>query len=417
MRYSNLFAKTTKNVPADEVSKNAKLLIQAGFIHKDAAGVYLWLPLGRRVLTNIIEIIREEMNEIGAQEVVMSTLQRQELWETTDRWDDEKVDVWFKTEYKNGTKAGLAWSHEEQMTDMMKQFIASYRDLPAYVYQFQNKLRNETRAKSGVMRTREFIMKDLYSFTKSDEEHQQFYDRVTEAYHKIFDRLGIGKQTFFTFASGGAFAEFSHEFQTICEAGEDTIYLHREKNLAINEEVMRDDVLKNLGVTKDELEQHKAAEVGNIFSFGTSKSEPMGLTFTDESGQDKPVVMGSYGIGPARVMGVITELMSDDKGLVWHENIAPCKVYLATIGNDEAVTQSAKKLYSDLEDSGITVLFDDRDERPGTKFSDADLMGIPHRVVISPKTVEQNKYEYKARTELDAKLISQDELFNLLKKS
>ncbi len=248
MRSSQLFTKTRKEAPADETSKNAQLLIKAGYIHKDAAGVYVWLPLGRSVLNNIISIIREEMNGIGGQEVIMSTLQRQELWETTDRWNDEQVDVWFKTEYKNGTQAGLAWSHEEQMTDMMKQFIDSYRDLPRYVYQFQNKLRNETRAKSGVMRTREFIMKDLYSFARTEAEHKIFYDKVTDAYLRIFERLGIGKSTFFTFASGGAFAEFSHEFQTICEAGEDIVYLDRAKKIAINEEVMRDDVLNSLGV-------------------------------------------------------------------------------------------------------------------------------------------------------------------------
>jgi prolyl-tRNA synthetase len=414
MRTSQLFTKTTKQVPADEVSKNAQLLIKAGFIHKDAAGVYVWLPLGRMVLMNIIAIIRDEMNAIDANEVIMSSLQRQELWASTDRWDDEIVDVWFKTEYKNGTKAGLAWSHEEQMVDMMKQFVSSYRDLPAYVYQFQNKLRNETRAKSGVMRTREFIMKDLYSFTKNDEEHKAFYDKVSEAYHKVFDRLGIGEQTFFTFASGGSFAEFSHEFQTICEAGEDTIYLHRDKKLAINEEVLSDEVLVNLGIKRDELEKHTAAEVGNIFSFGTSKSELLDLKFADEDGSEKYVTLGSYGIGPARVMGVIAELMSDEKGLVWHENIAPFKVYLVSVGVDGAVIKAADELYEKLQAADISVLYDDRDERPGAKFADADLLGIPHRVVVSVKTVAENKLEYKARTSDQAELVGYEALLQKL---
>jgi prolyl-tRNA synthetase len=413
MRVSQLFTRTKKNAPTDEQAKNAQLLIRAGFVHKDAAGVYVWLPLGLKVLNNIIAIIREEMNMVGAQEVVMSSLQRQELWETTDRWDDEKVDVWFKTMYKNGAAAGLAWSHEEQMTDMMKQFITSYRDLPAYVYQFQNKLRNETRAKSGIMRTREFVMKDMYSFVRTEAEHKLFYDKTTAAYLRIFDRLGIGEHTFFTFASGGAFAEFSHEFQTICDAGEDTIYLHREKKLAINEEVLRDDVLAGLGISRDELEQHKAAEVGNIFSFGTSKSEPMGLSYIDEDGQKQHVVMGSYGIGPARVMGVISELMSDERGLVWHENIAPFSVYLVSIGQDAA----AEQLYNELTANGVSVLFDDRDERPGAKFADADLLGIPHRVVVSEKTLQANQLEYKARTSSDSELITHDELKNRLVKS
>ncbi len=410
MKVTQLFTKTKKEAPADEQAKNAQLLIRAGYVHKDAAGVYVWLPLGRKVLNNVMDIIRQEMNAIGSQEVLMSSLQRQDLWETTDRWDDAKVDVWFKTEYKNGTKAGLAWSHEEQMTDMMKQFVESYRDLPAYVYQFQNKLRNETRAKSGIMRTREFIMKDLYSFVRTDEEHTAFYDKVTEAYLRIFDRLGIGEQTYFTFASGGAFAEFSHEFQTVCDAGEDIIYVHKGRNMAINEEVLRDDVLKNLGIERGELEQHKAAEVGNIFSFGTSKSEPMNLKYIDEDGSEKYVVMGSYGIGPARVMGVITELNSDERGLVWHENIAPYLVYLAPVGIDEAVLTATDKLYEALQNDGIEVLYDDRDARPGEKFADADLLGIPYRVVISPKTLEQDKVEFKPRTGSEAELISVEEL-------
>ncbi|MDQ2973177.1 MAG: His/Gly/Thr/Pro-type tRNA ligase C-terminal domain-containing protein [bacterium] len=415
MKRSELFTKSRKQAPADEVSKNAQLLLRAGFIHKDAAGIYLWLPLGWKVLNNIMAIIREEMNSIGGREVLMSSLQRQELWESTDRWNDEIVDVWFKTEYKNGTQAGLAWSHEEQMTDMMKQFINSYRDLPAYVYQFQNKLRNETRAKSGIMRTREFIMKDLYSFVRNDEEHKQFYEKTTKSYKKIFDRLGIGDKTYFTFASGGAFAEFSHEFQTICDAGEDTVYIHKAKNIAINEEVMRDDVLKMLGVERDELEQHKTAEVGNIFSFGTSKSEPMGLKFTDEDGTEKNVVMGSYGIGPARVMGVIAELMSDDKGLVWPSSIAPYQVYLATVGVDESVSEAAEELYKELNDAGIEVLYDDRDERPGEKFSDADLFGIPYRIVISPRTLDSESCELKLRTSDEAEQIKISEIIGRLK--
>lgn len=414
MKYTQLFTKTKKQAPSDEQAKNAQLLIRAGFVHKDSAGVYVWLPLGLKVLNNIVGIIRDEMNSIGSQEVLMTSLQRQDLWEVTDRWGDEKVDVWFKTEYKNGSKAGLAWSHEEQMTDMMKQFIGSYRDLPAYVYQFQNKLRNETRAKSGIMRTREFVMKDLYSFVRNEEEHKKFYDLVTQAYIRIFDKLGIGESTFFTFASGGAFAEFSHEFQTVCEAGEDLIYIDRAKNIAVNEEVMRDDVLQGLGLEREKLEKRKAAEVGNIFSFGTSKSEPMNLKFVDEDGSEKFVVMGSYGIGPARVMGVIAELMSDDKGLVWHDNIAPFRVYLTNIGSDESVLTATNKLYDSLAGQGVEVLYDDRDARPGEKLADADLLGIPHRVVISLKTLEQGKVEYKSRTSNEVTLISEEELKNQL---
>jgi prolyl-tRNA synthetase len=411
MRVSNLFTKTRKEVPADEQAKNAQWLIKAGYIHKDSAGVYLWLPLGFRVLNKIMNIIREEMDAIGGQEVVLSNLQRQELWEITDRWDDEKVDVWFKTEYKNGARAGLAWSHEEQMTDMMRHFVSSHRDLPAFVYQFQNKLRNETRAKSGIMRTREFIMKDMYSFVRTEEDHKKFYDQAAEAYLRLFDRLGLGEHTFFTFASGGAFAEFSHEFQTICDAGEDTIYLHRGRKLAVNQEVLRDDVLDGLGLKREELEEVSAAEVGNIFSFGTSKSEPLGLSFTDEDGHERFVVMGSYGIGPARVMGVITELFSDDKGLVWPENIAPYKVYLVSlVGEDSSIKEAADKLYEQLRADVVEVLYDDRDVRAGEKFADADLLGIPYRVVVSAKTLAEGKFEFKARNSDKAELVNSDEL-------
>lgn len=414
MRLSQLFTKTRKEVPADETAKNAKLLIQAGFIHKEMAGVYAYLPLGLRVLENIKQIVREEMNAIGGQEIIMTSIQRKELWEKTDRWDEKKVDVWFKSRLQNGTDIGFGWSHEEPITDMMRNYITSYRDLPAYVYQFQTKLRNELRAKSGIMRGREFLMKDLYSYSISEEAHQKFYDEATKAYMRIFDKIGLGNDTFFTFASGGAFTQFSHEFQTITDAGEDTIYLHRGKKIAINEEVLQDDVLAQLGVRREELEQVKAAEVGNIFSFGTSKSEQLGLYFVDEDGQTKPVVLGSYGIGITRLMGVIVEHFADDKGIVWPENVAPAKVYLARLGNISQVVSEADNLYNELTESGTLVLYDDRDLRPGEKFADADLVGVPYRVVISEKTVQTGKHELKKRTETDTQLVSAEELVKLL---
>jgi len=414
MRLSRLFTKTSKNVPADETAKNAKLLIQAGYIHKEMAGVYAYLPLGLKVLENIKQIVREEMNELGAQEIIMTSLQRQELWEHTDRWNDEKVDVWFKSALKNGTAVGFGWSHEEPITDMMKDFVSSYRDLPANVYQFQTKLRNELRAKSGIMRGREFVMKDLYSYSRSDEEHQKFYDAVTAAYLKVFERVGLGDVTFVTFASGGAFTQFSHEFQTITEAGEDTIFLNRDKKIAVNQEVMNDDVLKQLGLNRGELEEVTAAEVGNIFSFGGAKSEQLGLYFADEDGHEKPVVLGSYGIGITRLMGVIAEHFADDKGLVWPEAVAPAKVYLARLGDSEQATKAADGLYAQLTAKNIGVLYDDRDVRPGEKFADADLLGIPLRVVISDKTVAANQYEVKGRSEAEAKLVDQQALFKTL---
>lgn len=414
MKMTDLFTKTSKSVPADETAKNARLLIQAGYIHKEMAGVYAYLPLGLRVLENIKAIVREEMNAIGGQEIIMTSLQRRELWEKTDRWDDEKVDVWFKSALKNGTSIGLGWSHEEPITEMMKNYITSYRDLPFSVYQFQTKLRNELRAKSGIMRGREFVMKDLYSYSRTEQEHQQFYDRATQAYLKVFERVGLGEVTFFTFASGGAFTQFSHEFQTISDAGEDTIYLDRERKLAVNEEVYTDEVLAQLQLDKSKLEKLKAAEVGNIFSFGTVKTEQLGLFFSDEQGNSKPVVLGSYGVGITRLMGVIVEHFSDDKGIIWPENVAPFRVYLATVGTGENVVKQAEELYSLLTAANVSVLYDNRDARAGEKFADADLMGMPHRIIISDKTLASGTYEYKHRAASETKQLTQAELMKLL---
>jgi prolyl-tRNA synthetase len=417
MRRSQLFVKTRREAPADEGSKNAQLLIRAGFIYKDSAGVYALLPMGLMVVENIKKIIREEMNAAGGNELLMTSLQRKELWECTDRWDDKKVDIWFKSHLQNGNEVGLAWSHEEPITDMMKEFIASYRDLPAYVYQFQTKLRNELRAKSGIMRSREFIMKDLYSYSRSDQEHQKFYNGMTQAYLRIFQKAGLGDNTFVTLASGGAFTEFSHEFQTVTENGEDTIYLDRDAQIAINEEILSDEVIAKAGANKDRLEKLKAAEVGNIFSFGTHKSEQLGLYFSEEDGSQKPVVLGSYGIGVTRLMGVITEHFADEHGLVWPEAIAPYAVYLASIGGEGAVKEAADRLYDLLTGKGIEVLYDDRDVRPGEKFADADLFGIPYRLVVSDKSLQAGGSELKKRTVIDTTIIPDNQLVESLTSS
>lgn len=414
MKLSQLFTKTRKDVPADETSKNAQLLIKAGYIHKEMAGVYAYLPLGLMVIENIKKIVREEMNGVGGSEMIMTSLQRKELWEKTDRWDDTKVDIWFKSTLKNGTDIGLAWSHEEPITDMMRNFISSYRDLPAYAYQFQTKLRNELRAKSGIMRGREFVMNDMYSYSVSEEAHQKFYDNVIRAYLRVFDRVGLGSDTFLTFASGGAFTQFSHEFQTITDAGEDIIYLHRDKKIAINQEVLTDDVMSQLDVKREELEEVKAAEVGNIFNFGANKSEQLDLYFIDEHGKKKPVILGSYGIGITRLMGVIVERLSDQKGIVWPANIAPAKVYLARLGDKDEVVKAADELNDRLEGAGITVLYDDRDLRPGEKFADADLLGIPYRIVVSERTLDQAIFEIKKRTEQEPKMMKLDEIIKTL---
>jgi len=402
MRLSQLFTKTSKTVPADEVAKNAQLLIQAGYVDKVMAGVYNYTPLGLQVLENIKQIIREEMNAVGGQELIMSSLQKRETWEETGRWDDEAVDVWFKSKLKDNTEVGFGWSHEEAIIEMVKKYLESYKDLPINVYQFQTKLRNELRAKSGIMRGREFVMKDMYSCSVDADQHEKFYNATIDAYNRVYERLGIGKDTYMTFASGGAFTQFSHEFQTVCEAGEDIIYLHREKNIAVNEEVLDDDNLAKLGIKREELDKVKSAEVGNIFNFGTHKSEQTNFAFMNEEGERQYVHLGSYGIGVTRVMGVIVEKFADDKGLVWPEAIAPAKVYIARLGNDDAVVQAADELYEGLTQNGILVLYDDRDMRPGEKFADADLLGIPYRVVISSKTVTAKQLEIKHRTNSEA---------------
>ena len=409
MRVSNLFTKTSKTAPGDEVAKNAQLLIRAGFIHKEMAGVYAYLPLGKRVLEKIVQIIREEMDAIGGNEISMTALQQKDAWEASGRWSDDVMDVWFKTKLANGSELGLAPTHEEPLTKLMKSFISSYKDLPVYPYQFQIKFRNELRSKSGLMRGREFWMKDLYSFSRTQEEHDAFYEKISEAYDRVYARLGLGEITYKTFASGGSFAKYSHEFQTLSPVGEDKIYVHEGKRIAINEEVYNDEVLADLGVSRDELVEKTAVEVGNIFTLGTKFSDALDLCYTDEDGTKKQVIMGSYGIGPSRVMGLIAEHFSDDKGLVWPESVAPAKVYLVRIGGEAAV-EHADALYQELTSKGIEILYDDRDDRPGAKFADAELMGIPYRLTVSDRLIEAGRYELTSRATGETILLTHSEL-------
>lgn len=398
MKQSSLFTKTRREAPKDEVAKNAQLLIRAGFIHKEMAGVYSFLPLGLRTFNKIVDIIREEMDRIGGQEVHLSALQDKKVWEATNRWDDNVVDNWFKTRLKNGSEIGLGFTHEEPLTSLMSDHIRSFRDLPRAVYQFQTKFRNEERAKSGIMRAREFLMKDLYSFNIDDVTHQSFYGQVKEAYIRIFDRVGLGGHTYVTFAAGGSFSKYSHEFQTVNDAGEDTIYVHEGKRIAVNKEVLTVEVLNDLGIARSDLAEKKAVEVGNIFSLGTKFSEALNLNYKDEKGETKPVIMGSYGIGPGRVLGTIAEVWADEKGLVWPESVAPFAVHLIALYDQEGhVKKAVDELYSRLNGHGIEVLYDDRDISAGEKFSDSDLIGIPKRMVISAKTLRNSKVEVKYR--------------------
>lgn len=405
MRFSELFVKTLREAPKDEAARGARFLVQAGYVHKELAGIYDYLPFGLRVLEKIKQIIREELDKIGAQEVLLSTLQNPELWEQTDRWDTEKMDIWFKTELASGGELGLAPTHEEPITELMKSYIKSYKDLPVAAYQIQTKFRNELRAKSGIMRGREFIMKDLYSFSSSEAEHDEFYHKAEQAYAKIYERLGLGDCTYQTFASGGVFAKYSHEFQTVVEVGEDTIWHNADWSVVLNEEVLEDEVLENLGVKREELESTRAAEVGNIFTLKDKYSGPLGLEYTDKDGVKKPVLMGCYGIGVSRVMGVIAEKFADEKGLVWPDEVTPFRYYLVGIG-DEGM-EKAEELYRGCEEE---ILFDDRSLRPGEKFADAELIGIPYRVVVSAKTLASGEAEVTERKTGETRMVKLENL-------
>lgn len=411
MKQSYLFTKTKKEAPKDEVSRNAQLLIRAGYVYKVMAGVYAYTPLGLRVLEKIKAVVREEMNAIGGQELIMTNLQRKDTWESTGRWSDEAVDVWFKTKLQDGVELGLAWSHEEAIMEMMGQYVESYKDLPISVYQFQTKLRNELRAKSGIMRGREFVMKDMYSLHATEEDMNEYYDQVIAAYGRIYERFGIGNETYVTFASGGAFTKFSHEFQTICSAGEDVLYVNADRSVAVNEEVL-DDATNELKVDKSTLSPVTTAEVGNIFKFGTEKSEKMHIMFKDKEGKQQPVYLASYGIGITRVMGVIVEKFADEAGLVWPEAVTPFQVHLLSLG----VNEKAEEIYARLTEAGIEVLYDDRDTPAGVKFAESDLIGLPYRVVVGKRSLESGKAEVKKRTESEATEVAFDELVAFFKK-
>ena len=418
MKFSQLFTKTTKKAPKDEASINARLLIRAGFIDKNMAGVYAYLPLGLRVLKKIKRVIGQEMNKIGGQELLLTSLQDPAVWKKTGRWDDKEVNVWFKTTLANKNEVGLANTHEEAITKILTRHVSSYRDLPKYIYQFQAKFRNELRAKSGLIRTREFIMKDLYSFSRDEKEHKKFYETVQKAYVKIFNRVGIGDSTFLTFAGGGSFSKYSHEFQTLCESGEDEIYVDEKKKLAINKEIYSDETLKETGLKREDLVKKKAIEVGNIFSLGTKYAQALGLNFKDEGGKEKSVIMGSYGIGLGRLLGTVVEQSHDERGIIWPQEIAPFKYHLVSLQPEGGkVASEAEKIYRSLHGQGVEVLYDDRKVSAGIKFADSDLMGIPIRVVVSQKTLAQESAELKDRKSGKVKFVKLKSLTKEFKKN
>ncbi|MDP2676605.1 MAG: aminoacyl--tRNA ligase-related protein [bacterium] len=414
MRQSKLFGKTRKEKPSDEIAKNAILLEQGGFIYKTMAGVYDYLPLGFRVLERINAIIREEMNAIGGQELFLSALQPRERWEKTGRWEKLK-DIMYQFKDNSGHDVGLATTHEEALARIATHSIQSYKDLPLFVYQIQTKFRDEPRAKSGLMRGREFLMKDLYSFHTSKESLNEFYEIAGKAYERIFERCNL--TSYKTEAGGGTFTnDITHEYQVLSEAGEDTIFYCEQCGCAQNKEIANIKEGDACSSCKAKIKVGKSIEVGNIFRLGTVFSETFNLLYSDEKGQKHPVWMGSYGIGPGRLLATIVEVFSDEKGIRWPSSVAPFQTHLISIpGNDLMVEKKAEEFYATLNDKNISVLFDDRKEKsPGEKFADADLIGIPLRIVISSKTLKENAIEIKKRDEEKTKNIPYDDIKTII---
>ena len=393
MYQSDLISRTRKQIAQNEESLNANILIKAGFIEQVMAGVYAYLPLGYKVLRNIETIVREELENISAQELLLPALHPKSYWEKTGRWDS--LDVLYKfTSYYTSTELALGSTHEEIITPIAKNFIQSYQDLPLAVYQIQTKFRDEKRAKSGILRGREFIMKDLYSFHSSADDLDKYYELVTQAYTNIYKRLGIGDITLKTYASGGSFSKYSHEFQTIADIGEDTTFVCEKCNIAVNKEIIEEqNTCPECG--NSNLIQKQSIEVGNIFKLQTKYSEAFNLEFTDKNGVNKPVIMGCYGIGISRLMGTLVEVFAQNESkMLWPASVTPFDIHLIALNTDsEEVIKKSEELYTKLQEKGQSVLFDNRNERPGIKFTEADLIGITKRIIISYKTLAQNGVE------------------------
>ena len=412
MKQSQLFYKTTKDKSPDVEAISHDLLTRGGFVDQLMAGVYTFLPLGFRVLQNIENIIRKNMLEVGGQEVLMPVLQPKENWVKTGRWNN--LEILFKIKGSGNKEYALGPTHEEVVSPLAKKNVFSYRDLPFSVFQIQTKFRDELRAKSGILRTREFLMKDMYSFHENQDDLEKYYDKMIKVYFNIFKELGIGKETYLTFASGGTFSKYSHEFQMVTETGEDIIYICNKCNTAINKEIKAETPVCP-SCSSDSFVEKKAVEVGNIFHLGTKFSLPFDLEFKDKNGKDMPVIMGCYGIGLSRAMGAVVEANHDEKGIIWPKNIAPFKAHLIEIKSDnKKVNATAFKIYQDLNKNGIQVLYDDRqDKSAGEKFAESDLIGIPYRIIVSEKTLAKNSVEVKERNKKEVKLVEIKKLYKI----
>lgn len=396
MKQSKFFAKTFKDAPKEAKAKSHKLLLKAGFIEQCTAGVYSFLPLGFRVLQKLENIIRNKMNSIDGQEVFLPTIQPKNLWQETGRWLTIDPPL-FKFQDRHKKELCLGPTHEEVIADLVRSRIKSYRDLPFAMYQIQNKFRNEMRATGGLLRTREFIMKDLYSFHSTQECLNKYYDKVLEAYHELFEECGL--KTILTEASSGTIGgKESHEFMALCETGEDKILICKKCNWAINQELKsKNENLKFCRLCDRALKEYNAIEVGHCFKLGTKYSKKMSANFVNKNGQQKPIIMGCYGIGLGRLMATIVETHYDERGIIWPKFIAPFDLHLISVGA-RFITPKSEEIYKELSKK-FDVLYDDRDESPGVKFADADLIGIPIRIVVSEKTLARNCAEIKKRHE------------------
>ena len=414
MLQSKLFYKARKEAPKEAFAISHKLLLRAGFISPLSSGIYSLLPLGWRVMTKLESIIRQEMNAIGGQEVFLPALHPREIWQKTGRW--EEMDDLYKLKDDSGRYFALGPTHEEVITPLVKKFVQTYRDLPLYLYQIQNKFRQETRAKSGLLRGREFIMKDLYSFHQTEEDLDKYYEEVKKAYWRIFKRVGLAGKTYLTFASGGSFSRYSHEFQTLTGAGEDLIYICQNCNQAINKEIKaKTPKCPNCGNSK--FKNFKAIEVGNIFKLKTKFSKAFDLYYVGKNGQKKLVIMGCYGIGIGRLMAAIVEINNDERGIVWPKETAPFLFHLIRIGNRKEIVEKGNLIYHNLKEKE-NLLYDEREDKSaGEKFAESDLLGIPFRIVLSEKTLKSNSVEIKGRQEKKSHYLKIKDLKNFLKEN
>ncbi|OHA49021.1 MAG: hypothetical protein A2806_01610 [Candidatus Terrybacteria bacterium RIFCSPHIGHO2_01_FULL_48_17] len=413
MRQSHLFLPIRREPPKDETFANAQLLLRAGFADKLMAGVFSIFPAGLGVVRNIEGIVRDELQKTGAVELAMPSLQQPKIWEETGRWKTLPPEM-FQFKDRADHPIGLAMTHEEVVFDIVRRNIQSFRDLPLKLYQFQTKFRDEPRPKSGLMRGREFLMKDLYSFHATREDLEEYYEEVSQAYDRIFKRCGL--KAVRVEAPGGIFTKNpSHEFQVVAEGGEDEIALCKNCDFAKNAELLEKGI-KKCPQCSATIVRHISSEVGNIFRFYDKYAKDMNGYVMGPQGENLPIFLASYGIGISRLMATIVEVFHDERGIMWPESVAPFLVHIVQLGDGEVVKKEAQKIYAALQEAGLEVLYDDREKSAGEKFMEADLVGIPWRVVVSAKTVAQGKVEVKKRSEDKAELMTIEELVKRLKK-